>query len=73
MYMRAIEQSGDARRAQTEPTRISSRGDCCEYKISCINFRIFESISRKSENYDLSVFSPAALNYDRGRIVPGEM
>lgn len=30
--------------------------DCCEYKISCINFRIFESISRKSENYDLSVF-----------------
>lgn len=27
----------------------------CEYKISCINFRIFESISRKSENYDSSV------------------
>lgn len=48
----------------------------CEYKISCINFRIFESISRKSENYDLSVFfffSLAALNYGHRRIVPGEM
>lgn len=43
------------RYAQAGGPLVFHRDDCCEYKISCINFRIFESISRKSENYDLSV------------------
>jgi len=45
-----------ARDARTSPLVFHASGDCCEYKISCINFRIFESVSRKSENYDSSVF-----------------
>lgn len=65
----------DMKRTDSRTELVFHRCDCCEYKISCINFRIFESISRKSENYDSSVpfFSLAALNYGHGRIVPGEM